>query len=60
MNTRQALHAAEELGYPVLLRPSYVIGGQNMVIAYTKDEIQQYMNIILKQTIENPVLVDNI
>ena len=58
MNTRQALHAAEELGYPVLLRPSYVIGGQNMVIAYTKDEIQQYMNIILKQTIENPVLVD--
>lgn len=53
-----ALSAAERLGYPVLLRPSYVIGGQNMTIAYTDDDVCQYMDIILAQGIENPVLVD--
>ena len=53
-----ALEAAERLEYPVLLRPSYVIGGQNMTIAYTPDDVEQYMNIILSQGIENPVLVD--
>lgn len=53
-----ALEAAERLEYPVLLRPSYVIGGQNMTIAYTPDDVEQYMNIILAQGIENPVLVD--
>ncbi len=58
MNTDDALKAAEELEYPVLLRPSYVIGGQNMQICYTPDDIRQYMQIILEQKIENPVLVD--
>ncbi len=53
-----ALSAASRLGYPVLLRPSYVIGGQNMTIAYTDDDVKQYMEIILSQGIENPVLVD--
>ncbi len=53
-----ALGAAERLGYPVLLRPSYVIGGQNMTIAYTDDDVRQYMDIILSQKIENAVLVD--
>ncbi|MBQ6163975.1 MAG: carbamoyl-phosphate synthase large subunit, partial [Clostridia bacterium] len=43
----EALAAAEELGYPVLLRPSYVIGGQNMVIAHERDDVVNYMNIIL-------------
>jgi len=54
----EALSAARELGYPVLLRPSYVIGGQNMVIAHTDDEVRTYMNVILRGRIENPVLVD--
>ena len=54
----EALEAADRLGYPVLLRPSYVIGGQNMTIAYTDDDVKQYMAIILAQGIENPVLVD--
>ena len=54
----QALVAANELGYPVLLRPSYVIGGQNMTIAYTDDDVRRYMELILAQGIENPVLVD--
>ena len=53
-----ALIAAKTLGYPVLLRPSYVIGGQNMTIAHTDDIVRQYMDIILSQGIENPILVD--
>jgi len=54
----EALAAGNTLGYPVLLRPSYVIGGQNMTIAYTDDDVRQYMDIILTQGIENPVLID--
>ena len=50
--------AAEELGYPVLLRPSYVIGGQNMCISRDKASTEKYMAGILAQGIENPVLVD--
>ncbi|MCD7774887.1 MAG: carbamoyl-phosphate synthase large subunit [Clostridiales bacterium] len=54
----EALNAAHTLGYPVLLRPSYVIGGQNMTIAYNDYDVRQYMEIILSGKIENPVLVD--
>lgn len=54
----EALLAAGELGYPVLLRPSYVIGGQNMVIAHNDGEVRRYMDVILAGKIENPVLVD--
>ena len=53
-----ALKAANSLEYPVLVRPSYVIGGQNMIIAYNDDDVTEYMNKILSQKIENPVLVD--
>nr|MCR5485266.1 carbamoyl-phosphate synthase large subunit [Clostridiales bacterium] len=58
MTMDQALQAANTLGYPVLLRPSYVIGGQNMTIAHTDDDVREYMSIILSGEIENPVLVD--
>ncbi|MBQ1544179.1 MAG: carbamoyl-phosphate synthase large subunit [Clostridia bacterium] len=54
----EALETAERLGYPVLLRPSYVIGGQNMKIVHDADEVRIYMNKILAQGIDNPVLVD--
>ncbi|MCR4771595.1 MAG: carbamoyl-phosphate synthase large subunit [Oscillospiraceae bacterium] len=54
----QALAAAEKLGYPVLLRPSYVIGGQNMKIVHNADEVRVYMERILAQRVDNPVLVD--
>jgi len=54
----QAVAAAESLGYPVLLRPSYVIGGQNMRIVHNEEEVRLYMQRILAQKIENPVLVD--
>lgn len=58
MSKEEAVHAAETLGYPVLLRPSYVIGGQNMTIAFTQNDIERYMDVILAQKIENPVLCD--
>ena len=54
----EAVAAAEELGYPVLLRPSYVIGGQNMTISRTKEHTIAYMEKILAGGIDNPVLVD--
>ena len=58
MNTQEALQAANSLEYPVLMRPSYVLGGQNMIIAFSDDDIREYMDIILAYNIENPVLID--
>ena len=58
MTKEEALAAAEKLEYPVLLRPSYVIGGQNMTIAFTEEDVCRYMDVILSQGIENPVLCD--
>ncbi len=58
MTLEQALEAANRLTYPVLLRPSYVIGGQNMMIVHNDAEVERYMNKILSTGIENPVLVD--
>ncbi len=58
MTKEEALTAAEKLEYPVLLRPSYVIGGQNMTIAFTQEDVCRYMDVILAQGIENPVLCD--
>ena len=54
----EAVAAAEESGYPVLLRPSYVIGGQNMTISRSRAQTVDYMTRILSGGIENPVLVD--
>lgn len=56
--TEQAVKAANELGYPVLLRPSYVLGGQNMIIAHCDADVEEYMNIITATKLENPVLID--
>ena len=55
---QEALAAAKELGYPVLMRPSYVLGGQNMIIAFADADIEEYMKIILAQEGENEVLID--
>ena len=54
----EALNAAHELGYPVLVRPSYVLGGQGMQIAVSDDDVVEFMNIINRQVQEHPVLVD--
>lgn len=58
MTTEEAVRAAESLGYPVLLRPSYVLGGQNMIIAHSEADVVEYMGIITSHMIENPVLID--
>ena len=57
-NLSDAVHVAESLGYPVLVRPSYVIGGQNMTIAYNESDVEEYMNLILSTGIESPILID--
>ena len=54
----EALAAAHELGYPVLVRPSYVLGGQGMQIAVSDDDIREFMGIITRTVQEHPVLVD--
>lgn len=56
--TEEALAAAEEVGYPVLVRPSYVLGGQGMEIAYNERNIRDYMKIINQTVQEHPILVD--
>ncbi|MCL2226681.1 MAG: carbamoyl-phosphate synthase large subunit [Oscillospiraceae bacterium] len=58
MTEKEALKAAERIGYPVLMRPSYVLGGQNMIIAFSEEDIREYMEIILRQNIQNPILID--
>ena len=58
LTLEEALDAARQLEYPVLLRPSYVIGGQNMRIVRSDDEVRRYMQRILAGGIENPVLID--
>lgn len=58
MTEREALDAADKLGYPVLMRPSYVLGGQNMIIAFSPEDIREYMEIILRSKQDNPVLID--
>ena len=54
----EALSAAHELGYPVLVRPSYVLGGQGMQIAVSDEDIVSFIEIINRQTQEHPILID--
>ncbi|HOO61667.1 MAG TPA: carbamoyl-phosphate synthase large subunit [Bacillota bacterium] len=56
--TEEALKMAEELTYPVLVRPSYVLGGQGMAIVNNDDEMVEYMRIINLVEQEHPILVD--
>ncbi|MDD4796530.1 MAG: carbamoyl-phosphate synthase large subunit, partial [Eubacteriales bacterium] len=56
--TEQALVTANNLGYPVLVRPSYVLGGQGMEIAWSDADIGEYMDIINLNVQEHPILVD--
>ena len=56
--TEEALKAANDLGYPVLVRPSYVLGGQGMKIAVSDSDIEEYMAIINRYHQDHPILVD--
>ena len=54
----EAKQVANKLGYPVLVRPSYVLGGQGMQIATSDEEIEEFMNIINRIAQDHPILVD--
>ena len=56
--TQEALDAAHLLGYPVLIRPSYVLGGQGMQIAISDNDIVEFMNVINQYSQEHPILID--
>ncbi len=55
---QEAKEVANRLGYPVLVRPSYVLGGQGMQIAYSDQEIEEFMEIINRIAQDHPILVD--
>ena len=54
----EAIKVANRLGYPVLVRPSYVLGGQGMQIAFSDSDIVEFMEVINRITQEHPILVD--
>ncbi len=58
VNAEEALEAAKGLGYPVLVRPSFVLGGRAMQIVYSDAELKHYMNFAVEASPERPVLVD--
>jgi carbamoyl-phosphate synthase large subunit len=55
----EALEGANRVGYPVLLRPSYVLGGRAMVIAYDDEAVLRYMSTAIEYSQERPVLIDH-
>jgi carbamoyl-phosphate synthase large subunit len=57
-NEQEALVASKQLGYPVLVRPSFVLGGRAMQIVYSDAELQHYMRFAVEASPERPVLVD--
>ena len=58
-DTEGALAAAHAVGYPTMVRPSYVLGGRAMEIVYNDDELRNYMTYAVKASQEHPVLVDH-
>ncbi|PIV43433.1 MAG: carbamoyl phosphate synthase large subunit [Nitrospirae bacterium CG02_land_8_20_14_3_00_41_53] len=58
LSVEEAIHAAEMIGFPVMVRPSYVLGGRAMEIAYDEKSLKEYMKRAVKASPEHPVLVD--
>ncbi len=58
MFIEEAVEVAEKIGYPVLVRPSYVLGGRAMEIIYTKKDLKKYMERAVKVSLDHPVLID--
>lgn len=58
LSVPEAVVIASEIGYPVLVRPSYVLGGRAMEIVYYEEELLQYMENAVKASPEHPVLID--
>jgi carbamoyl-phosphate synthase large subunit len=57
-SVEQAVTAADEIGYPLVVRPSYVLGGRAMEIVYRKEDLLRYMNDAVKVSEDSPVLLD--
>jgi carbamoyl-phosphate synthase large subunit len=57
-SVEEAVEAAKQIGFPVLVRPSYVLGGRAMVIAYDQDTISEYMKQAVEYSQDRPVLID--
>ncbi|MEJ2181334.1 MAG: carbamoyl-phosphate synthase large subunit, partial [Gammaproteobacteria bacterium] len=57
-NIEQAVKLAEEIGYPLVVRPSYVLGGRAMEIVYAEGELRRYMNEAVSVSNDSPVLLD--
>jgi len=57
-STEEALQTSESLGFPLVVRPSYVLGGRAMEIVYNKDELKQYMAEAVRVHADHPVLID--
>ena len=57
-STEEALAGADRIGYPVLVRPSYVLGGRAMVIAYDREAVSRYMGEAVEYSQERPILID--
>ena len=57
-NTEQALERAEEIGYPLVVRPSYVLGGRAMEIVHSRSDLERYMANAIQVSNESPVLLD--
>ena len=57
-NLEEGVRLAEEIGYPLVVRPSYVLGGRAMEIVYNEDELRRYMNDAVSVSNESPVLLD--
>jgi len=55
----QAIHLAEEIGYPLVVRPSYVLGGRAMEIVHSSEDLENYMRAAIKVSEESPVLMDS-
>lgn len=56
---KQAFEIAEKIGYPVLVRPSYVLGGRAMEIVYDRDELEKYIKEAVRVTHDHPILIDD-
>ena len=58
-NIEQAVKLADEIGYPLVVRPSYVLGGRAMEIVYAEEELRRYMNEAVSVSNDSPVLLDH-
>lgn len=56
---QEGLEAANDIKYPIMVRPSYVLGGRSMKIVYNTEDLKKYFNTILKPSKKNPILLDH-